>query len=84
VLAHSAVASSGVGRAVTVLRLLPGLPFGAVWLYVTAQNDACRLIYQMGLFARSADDRLVCVGIHDYIVGGKALNAKAPFSCSGR
>jgi len=54
-----------------------GLPFGAVWLDVTAQDDACRWIYQMGLFARSADDRLVCVGIHDYIVGGKALNAKA-------
>ena len=42
-----------------------------------AQGDACRWIYQMGLFARCADDRLVCVGIHGYIVGGKALNAKA-------
>jgi hypothetical protein len=31
----------------------------------------------MGLFARSANERLVCVGIHDYIVGEKALNAKA-------
>jgi hypothetical protein len=54
-----------------------GLPFGAAWLDVTAQDDACRRIYQMGLFARSADDRPVCVGIHDCIVGGKALNAKA-------
>jgi hypothetical protein len=54
-----------------------GLPFGAAWLDVTAQDDACRRIYQMGLFARSADDRLVCMGIHDYIVSGKALNAKA-------
>ena len=54
-----------------------GLLFGAAWLDVTAQDDACRWIYQMGLFAHSADDRLLSVGIHGYIVCGKALNAKA-------
>jgi hypothetical protein len=36
----------------------------------------------MGLFARCADDRLVCVGIHGFIVGGKALNAKARVSAA--
>jgi hypothetical protein len=31
----------------------------------------------MGLFARSADDGLISMGIHGYFVCGKALNAKA-------
>ena len=52
-----------------------GLPFGAAWLDVTAQDDACRRIYQVGLFARSA--RLISVVIHGYTVSGKALNTKA-------
>jgi hypothetical protein len=54
-----------------------GLPLGAAWLDLTAQDGACRWIYQVGLFASSADEWFVCVGIHGYIVGGKALNAKA-------
>jgi hypothetical protein len=31
----------------------------------------------VGAFARSADDRLIRVGIHGHIVGGKTLNTKA-------
>ena len=51
-----------------------GLPFGAAF---TAQDDACRWIYQMGACARSADDGLISMGIHGHIVCGKALNTKA-------
>jgi hypothetical protein len=32
------------------------------------QDDACRWIYQVGLFARGADDGLISVGIHGCIV----------------
>jgi hypothetical protein len=46
-------------------------------LDVSAQDDACRWIYHVGAFARSADDRLIRVGIHGHIVGGKTLNTKA-------
>ncbi len=53
-----------------------GLPFGAIGLGVSAQNDACRWIYQMRPFAGSADDGLISMGIHGHIVCGKALNAK--------
>jgi hypothetical protein len=42
-----------------------------------AQDRAYRRIYHVGAFARSTDDRLVGVGIHGHILGGKALNAKA-------
>jgi hypothetical protein len=41
------------------------------------QDDACRWIYQMGLFARIADDGLISMGVHGHIICGKALNAKA-------
>jgi hypothetical protein len=54
-----------------------GLPFGRGLPDVGAQDDACRWIYQMGAFARSADDGLISMGIHGHIICGKALNAKA-------
>jgi hypothetical protein len=44
-------------------------------LDVSAQDDACPWIYQMGACARSADDGLIRVGIHGHIVGEKALKA---------
>ncbi len=49
----------------------------AVWSRRQVQDGARRWIYQMGAFARSADDGFIHVGIHGHIVGGKALNAKA-------
>jgi len=43
---------------------------------VSAQDDACRRIYHVGLFARRADDGLISVDVHGHIVCGKTLNAK--------
>ena len=54
-----------------------GLPFVRGLPDVSAQDSACRWIHHVGLFARSADDGLISMGIHGHIVGGKTLNAKA-------
>jgi hypothetical protein len=67
--------SVALRRALKLAAWRGGLSFGAAWLDVTAQDDACRRIYQVGLFARSADNGLISVDV--YIVCGKALDAKA-------